>query len=218
MKRLIIFTILSATLAACGNVNEKNKENADINNKSTVEANNADAARKAKAMEADLDLQQRYFQGVAGRYDGEFTFEISPGQTTQMHLQLTFIPSLVPYRSSRIRDQSEVLNDLNNLNFKVETSLSDDSSAGKYGNTFVAIKPDLKTGLINVVATDYPLFFEIKPVLKQSTEDANENSESVEIARQLLAQELDKVNFLNVHMTGLRLSKPYKVTLTRVVP
>ncbi len=142
-NKMMLVTVmfgLSAALVGCqgderiGEVSAKEKE-------AQVKVEN-DLAVK---MEADLQTRQKFYQGVAGVYEGQA--QADSGAIYKIRIRL--VPSLPVFKAERVRMREEVASDLNNLFYNAQVLLwTPESKIGAVGCRATGIRADLENGLI----------------------------------------------------------------------
>ncbi len=151
-------SVVLAVFTGCQG-DERLKEKAELEGRANadeqVKAEKKYLEERAQEMEADLSQRQRFYIATSGVYEG--TMKIAGGQDISK-VRLTFTPSLPPYNSNRIRTMEEIASDLNNLYFNVQVTqwsdVGDMKAALAFGCVFENVRPDLKTGQINLAASE----------------------------------------------------------------
>jgi hypothetical protein len=127
-------------------------ERAGLEAEKQIEKEKASREKLAGEMEMDLSNRQRFFQAVRGVYEGEVEIDGAPFQ-----LRVRLIPSIPPYRSSRVRQLDEIENELTNLHFSVEVKLwSGSDRRNAVGCHLDEVHPDLVSGRVDLVAQGCP--------------------------------------------------------------
>jgi hypothetical protein len=156
ITRLLIIFVTCASIGCTSldeQIAEQERIRGQVSSAESVMAGNADLERKARAMEADLDRRQRFYQGVAGRFTSEAIPEPG-GQSRRFQVELA--ASVPPYRSSRVRALEEIIFDLNNLSLTVRVTLVDPATGGMFPCTFTEVRPNTSTGQIELIAPTCP--------------------------------------------------------------
>jgi hypothetical protein len=151
-RLLIICGAMASTALGCNSLDEQIAEQerirGQVSSAESVNAGNADLERKARAMEADLDLRQRFYQGVSGRFESE-TITLADGQSRRFQLEL--VASVPPYRSSRVRALEEIIFDQTGLHLSVRVTQVDPVTGTMWPCTFTEIRPNTATGQIHLI-------------------------------------------------------------------
>ena len=199
--------VFSAILTGCNSLDDQLKNQASITGQAQadrqVAATNEDLERKSLAMEDDLATRQRFYQGVAGTYQGVFDLD---GSKT---LQIILTPSVSPCHSHRVRSLEEVISDLNALHLNAAVKLWATADTQASGKVFTGIYPDLKGGKIDLFASDYPNTFTIRL--------ADSEAESANRARALLAVDNSEVPELWVEINATPSAQSFNAKIQRVV-
>jgi hypothetical protein len=128
------------------------KEKAQIESDSITQAERDAQNARAAQMEGDLARRQNFFQTVKGTFEGSFQTELG-----EFQVRILLVPSLNPMRLERPRLPEEVASDLNNLHFNAQMQMWASGNPGSAGGCRVEnIRPDLKTGIINIVSASCP--------------------------------------------------------------
>lgn len=181
--------------------NDRLKEKADIEAKSDQDRTD----QKAVEMEERLARQQRFFQGVAGVYEGQWKGD---GQTFYVRLVIT--PSLPAYTGERVRSMEEITYDLTNLTLTVEETTSwklkngEDFSAGC---NYSLLKPRTDSGFIQVSNSECKLTYvlSVGSASAAKSGDVSEMRESV--SKKLLDGEIERIDDFRVEKRSVYQSK-----------
>lgn len=119
---------------------------ARLEGKATAEeeliAENENLKKRSTEMEADLSTRHKFYQAVAGTYEGDL---VTGEGKFKVRLKLT--PSISPYPISRIRLPEEIANDIQNLHFNllvVEWNAENKDAAA--GCRIEGLKPSIVEG------------------------------------------------------------------------
>jgi hypothetical protein len=154
-KLLMVLGIgLSAALTGCqgderiGEVSTKERQaQIDVENKLATE------------MENDLQTRQKFYQAVAGVYEGQ----AQANSGTVFNIRIRLVPSIAPFSAKRVRMREEVASDLNNLYYNAQVLLwTPESKVGAVGCRATGIRANLNEGTIEIASTDCPNFYTIK--------------------------------------------------------
>ena len=162
MKHLRSIIIGLGLIAGCNSQKSDEKIREVSNIQGQEAARNSIAAEreyvdsKAQAAEVDLEKRQRFYQALAGRYEGSILVNRS-----NFKIRFTLAPSLPRYvPSGRVRTWEEVTADLTNLSFNVQiVQWNPESSFSAVGCLVANVRPDIITGRINVSSEACPNFY-----------------------------------------------------------
>ena len=143
-------------------------------------------------METDLSSRHAFYSAIEGEYSGSLT----AGEETY-NIKFTFARSLPPYEGARVRQLSEIENDLNNLFFHmqiVQWHPSDTASA--VGCRVSGIRPNMTDGTLVVASSDCPNLYNL--FLSQEGNDGTPDKAAIAkaIAAQIKAGNLTNVEVL----------------------
>lgn len=147
--RLSVLCVGLLVLAGCdeGEFNVLG-EQAALQAQKQVDAENENLLKRAAEMEADLASRQRFYEGVRGTYEGVFQTDAG-----EFNMRVTLVPSVPPYRSSRIRSLEEIASDLSNLHFNIQiVQWSPSSPMSAVGCRIEEVRPDLVRGRIDIAS------------------------------------------------------------------
>lgn len=165
MKHLSYVLCFAATLglSACNG-----DEYGGLKEKIKVETQQANdlIAERSRVMEADLDRRQRFYQNVAGEFEGDFSIDGKP-----YAIRVMFTPTVFPVATARSRLPEEISRDLNDLAFDVHVvqwnkALPDSS----WGCTAENIRGNLESGQISIVVEE-PCTFSYSFAIAANDED-----------------------------------------------
>ena len=189
---LVLFGISLFLGCAQPDGNDRLKEKADIEAES--DQNRTD--QKALEMEARLARQQRFYEGVAGVYEGEWRAD---KQTFRVRFVLT--PSIPAYTGNRIRSMDEITFDLTNLTLSVEETMTWKLKNGEEfsdGCNYSLLKPRTDSGFIQVSNSECKLTF-VLSVGSAGVDKSGSVTEMREaISRKLLDGEIDRIDDFRV--------------------
>jgi hypothetical protein len=149
-RRAILSFLLLGFTACTKDGYDSLKEKADIEAAQAQDQANKNLIERAQIMEADLARRQRFYQGVAGQYEGVFSSADATGS-----IRMTFMPTVFPYKSERVRQPEEVAKDLNDLGLDVHiVQWSHRYPENGWGCRAEAVKGDLEKGLIHIVVDE----------------------------------------------------------------
>jgi hypothetical protein len=150
---------LIASILGCGQGNDRLIEKARLEGKEAAEAGinsqNENLASRASTMEADLTRRHRFFQAVAGTYEGTM-----PTDSGAFNIRLTLVPSLPPTPTSRVRPIEEITHDLTNLYFNVQiVQWNPSTPLSAVGCRIESVRPDIVNGTIQIASVNCPNFY-----------------------------------------------------------
>ena len=215
MKHLSML-LLSLIIISCGKPDSKNLEE---KTQRELLVTNENLDKKAVALEAGLERKQLFFSALEGTYEGTFM-----AGDKEFKTRITFIPSLPPYTSNRIRTLEEVIADLNNLYFSVQaTHWNSKGTAVAAGCIFSQVKPDYDNGQIVASSEN------CSNVYKVSLYDSSDRStgdlpmktseifvNSQDISKNVLSKEVQKINEIHIVIQPTLLAKTFTTILKRV--
>lgn len=109
-------------------------------------AQNAMAAEKTLAMETDLAQRHRFYQALAGTFEGDLSAEDG-----KYRVKITFTPTISPYEVDRVRSLEEIAQDLNLLSFSVQVvEWNPENKLSAVGCRVENVRPDLTAGKITI--------------------------------------------------------------------
>ncbi|MCB0348077.1 MAG: hypothetical protein KDD37_04540 [Bdellovibrionales bacterium] len=157
--RLLLSLFFIVGLAACDQKSstDSTKERAAAEQEGASKVENDNLAKKAAAMEQDLAKRHNFYASIEGEYEGSMKVD----QDT-FKIKFTFSRSIPPYTDSRIRQLSEIENDLNNLYFHMQVvQWHPDDQSTAVGCRVAGLKPNMDAGSIAVASTDCPNLYTI---------------------------------------------------------
>jgi hypothetical protein len=215
---VVLVLLLALSLASCGKVSDKIKEQA----RDEQDIENEDYAAKVNDREAELTRFLRYYSGVSGTYEGFYTTK----QKLKLAVQLQISPTVRPYKGTRPRRLEEVAKDFENLGFNISMSMT---GAGVTGTLlscrYSKIPADLNQGLIEAFASNsalentncnvslriYPTYNSIDRADSTSIENA-----SSETVNKILEGEWPAARFSAVYVMSTVADRNYWLTLSKV--
>ncbi|HAR44185.1 MAG TPA: hypothetical protein DCS07_16395 [Bdellovibrionales bacterium] len=123
-----------------------------------VDAENVNLKRRSSELELDLSRRQRFFQAVAGTYEGSL-------QTDQgaFNMRVTLVSTIPPFASDRTRMPEEIVSDLNNLSISTQiVQWHPSNSMSATGCRAMGIRPNLTEGELTVASSECPNFYTVK--------------------------------------------------------
>ena len=216
--KFLVLLLLPFLLVSCGKKDSKDLE--EKTHRELVVANeNLD--RRATFVEADLSRKQLFYMALEGTYEGSFM-----AGEKEFKTRLTFIPSLPPYESNRVRTLEEVTADLNNLSFAIQsTHWNSKGTAVAAGCIFGQVKPDYDNGQVVAASENCANIYKINIYdssnisnsdLPVKTSEVFEKSQV--LAKKILTKELLKVDEIYVVIQPTLIAKTFVAILKRVQP
>jgi hypothetical protein len=174
----LLFIFGSSLLLSCNTLEDQLKSQAEITGAAqadrTIQATNEDLAQKVDRMEADLAARERFYQCLAGSYEGTVHVPADDPLEGDLEVVMTLTANLPPhsYNSGRHRTESEVAADLSLVGFRVNVQLSSLSvpdvrlpgSDGVLPGNFMPInfdnvQSDLVSGKLDLISASNPTQF-----------------------------------------------------------
>lgn len=213
MKNLtLIFVVIAAI--SCGKADQKNLEEKTL---TELQVANDNQDKRARILEDDLAKKQQFFSSVEGTYEGSFL-----AGDKEFKTRLTIIPSLPPYTSTRTRTAEEIVADLNNLFFSIQTThWNTKSSAVAAGCIFNQVRPDFQNGQINASAESCNNVYKIS-LYDSEVGTTNFGGDilktSKEVSNRVFLGSVRQVNELVVLIQPTLVSKTFEAKLKRIKP
>ncbi len=200
-------------LSGCGSGDDRLKEKAGIEGQisaeKALEVENNNRTKRAQEMEADLQKRHRFYQAVKGTYEGQFSEE--GGKTWS--IRFTFVPSLPPYQTDRVRAYEEIVADLNNLYLNVQVIQWSSDGYPAAGCKAEHIRPDIDRGEISIATSECPVYYD----LALSGAAGGQTQRSSELAKQISEGSLRTVGDIQGSGSSTTYPKPFKFAVSRVV-
>lgn len=156
---LLLSTGLLVVLLGCdqkGTVNST-KERATAEQEANNDVENRNLAEKAGKMESELADKHYFYTAMAGQYQGS----VRVG-TDNYHIKFNIVVSIPPYAGNRVRQLSEIENDLNNLFFHIQVvQWHPDDKATAVGCRVSEVRPNIQTGMTSISSSDCPNLYTI---------------------------------------------------------
>ena len=216
MKHLSLI-VTALLLASCGKPDAKNLE--EVAQRELI-VENVNLERRAAKLEIDLEKKQLFFTALEGTYEGSFKAGEKIFKT-----RMTFIPSLPPYTSNRIRTLEEITADLNNLYFSVQTThWNSNGTAVAAGCIFSQMSPDYDNGQIVAATETCPNVYKVNMFdSSESTEESPINTaelsrQSKILSKKISRKEIQKIEEIYIVIQPTLLAKTFTAVLKRVQP
>lgn len=213
MFQKLLLTLLTLGLFACADQSvDKYKERAEAEQEGSTKVENEALAEKAKAMERDLTSRHAFYGALEGEYEGSLTVD-----DEVFKIKLVFARSILPYTENRVRQLSEIENDLNNLYFHmqvVQWHPADPASA--VGCRVSGLRPSMNEGTLTVASPDCPNLYSM--FLSEGTEliQADALQMAKIIAAKLKKQELVQISHLQGNVQPSSHAAKYKFLVQKL--
>lgn len=214
MKKLLLIIVLVAY--GCGKPDSKNLEE-KMQRELVVANENTD--KKSIQLENELAVKQNFFSSLEGTFEGD----LSAGEKI-FKTRISLHPSLPPYSSRRVRTIDEVITDLNNLFFSVQTThWNSKGTAVASGCIFSQVRPDLLTGTITISSEGCGNVYKLSLFSSSILEGKTENIETIkEISKSLslkvLTGDLRQIDEVYIVVQPTLVAKTFTAKLKRVAP
>lgn len=210
---------LTGCLAQKKSSEDKIREYTDIQSqvetRNAVDAENGNRKKWSSEMEKDLQRRQRFYQSLAGIYEGAFKIN-----GTDFNVRITMVPSIPPYvPGDRVRLPEEVASDLNNLYLNVQVvQWNPQNSIGSVGCLFENVRPDINRGKLSLSSEGCPSLY-----LLSVAEDADEGARgptrsdaATRTASRIIEGKLDRVPYVKARMQPTTNAAVYGFSTARV--
>lgn len=185
-------------LSAC-NSDEKAMEDlksqTEMTSRSAIQEENVNLGNKAKAMEKELELKHRFFQGLKGRYEGSFQTEQG-----EFKIRVNLSPNIEPNSNitnlNAHRSLDVIASDLINLSMNVKiVQWPAASPLGLMECRIEGIKPNLATGALTINVENCKNFYHI--VIAKTAEDFSVvQEEASDLAKDLISGSVNEIEFI----------------------
>lgn len=213
MKHIFLL-VLSIGLMACDQKGstDATKQRATAEGEAERDVQAKALAEKATKMEADLANKHSFYSATEGEYEGTLKVD-----TDTYKIKFTLVRSIPPFTGNRVRELSEIENDLNNLYYHmqiVQWHPSDETSA--VGCRISGIKPNMNDGTISVAAADCPNLYSvfISEGGAQALTDKAVNAKS--LAKKISDKQTSEVNYLVGTVQPSSVAMKYSFNVKRV--
>lgn len=191
----IVFSLfLILGLVACDqkSTTDGTKERANAEQEGANKAENENLARKAEIMEKDLANRHAFYSAIEGEYEGTLKVD-----KEKYSIKFAFARSIPPFSGDRIRQLSEIENDLNNLYFHMQVvQWFPDDGATAVGCRVSNIRPNMDTGVISVSSAECPNLYTI--LLSEGGDNAfnEQTTKAATVASKIKAHTFKAVPYL----------------------
>lgn len=189
---LIVFAV-ALGLSGCADQSvDKYKERAEVEQEGSNNAENQNLAKMAVKMEKDLAKRHLFYESIEGEYEGTMQ-----ANNEFYHIKFTFVRSIPPYTDGRVRQLSEIENDLNNLYFHMQVvQWHPDDLATAVGCRVSGIRPNMDEGTLTVASTDCPNLYSILLSEGENFPSVDRISEAESVAQKVKSLAMKEVPFL----------------------
>lgn len=205
--------LIALTGMGCNSLSDSEKQLADINGKASadrqIQANNQDLDKHIDEAKQELAIRQRFYQGVAGTFEGLITRQDGSAQNLNTRMILT--PTVPEYDPDRYRTLDELQNDLKNLALNVEVVQWDPDTGSTWGCFFTNAVPDLNDGTVRLQptqASDCPIAYKLwlmpAGANNGGAAGAAVAGNSSAIASSLLSEKMSSASALAVEMDPIK--------------
>ena len=191
MKPLLI-AFLCLGLVACDKKSSTDgtKQRAEAEQEGANRAENDNLAKKAISMEEELTRRHYFYSSIEGEYQGSLQFS---GQTYLV--KFSFAKSIPPYTGNRVRQLSEIENDLNNLHFFIQVvQWHPDDESTAVGCRVSEIRPNMDNGTLTIASPDCPNLYNI--LLSDGSKTKNTKTRAKAVAQRVRDLSLKDVPYL----------------------
>ena len=193
MKYMMSLVLITGLLACDqkGSM-DSTKERAKAEEEAGKEVENKNLGQKAQKMEADLAIRHNYYKAVEGEYEGSLNIG-----TDTYKIKFTLARSIPPYTDPRVRELSEIENDLNNLFFHmqvVQWHPADEASA--VGCRISGIRPDLVNGSLIAASADCPNLYSVFISEGGTQPLTKKDSKAKALAQKISSMQVSSVTYL----------------------
>lgn len=213
MKYVFLF-VLVIGLAACDQkgTTDAAKERATAEGEAERDVQAKALAEKAMKMEVDLSNKHYFYSAVEGEYEGT----LKVGADTYK-IKFTLVRSLPPFTGNRVRELSEIENDLNNLYFHmqvVQWHPSDEASA--VGCRIGGIRPNLDEGTLSAAASDCPNLYSLFISEGGAQALTDKAAKAKNLAKQITSKQVSEVSYLVGTVQPSSVAMKYSFNVKRV--
>lgn len=210
MKKSVLVLLALLGLAACAEKdgNDRLKEKAKIEEEGQLEK----TRERARQMEKDLADRHYYYNAVEGEFEGTLT-----ANNENYKIRFTFARNIPPYTGSRVRELSEVENDLNNLFFHMQVvQWHPDDPASAVGCRVTGIRPNMDEGVFVVASSDCPNLYNVFLSEGGSQSFKNKNQKAIDLSEKIKSKEIEQVDSLIGYVQPSSVSAKYPFSVRRV--
>lgn len=171
---------------------DSTKERAKAEQEANNQVENENLAKKAEAMERDLSQRHFFYSAMEGEYVGDLKV-----QDETYKIKLILARSIPPYTGDRVRQLSEIENDLNNLYFHIQVvQWHPDDASTAVGCRVSGVKPNMDQGSLTIASSDCPNLYNILLSEDGISVQGEDRQRSKQIADRLKQKEVEVVSHL----------------------
>lgn len=192
--RILILLLLSTLLWACDQKGslESTRERAQAEEVAGQDVANEKLTEKAMKMESDLSERHHYFSALVGEFQGNVKVD-----KETYRVKFTISKSLPAYTGERVRQLSEIENDLINLYLNVQVvQWHPRDPATAVGCRIGQIKPNADKGTITIASPDCPNLYSIYLADGNALVSDKKEKRAEVIAQKIKAKEINAVTGL----------------------
>lgn len=171
---------------------ENTKQRATAEEDARKKVENDNLAEKAEKMEKDLAERHYFYNALEGEYQG--TVKVNKDT---YNIKLNFVRSIPPFTGDRIRQLSEIENDLNNLFFHIQVVQWHPSDmATAVGCRVSEIKPNMDDGALIITSADCPNLYSVYLAENFDRAVKDQKAEAKKIAEKLKQHQIQSIPIL----------------------
>ncbi|GIL17065.1 MAG: hypothetical protein BroJett040_08160 [Oligoflexia bacterium] len=212
--KIIITSLCLAALIGCDQkgTTDSTRERAKAEQEANNDVENLNLAQKARKMESDLSDRHYFYSALEGQYLGKVKVE-----NEFYNIKFNLVKSLPQYKGDRVRQLSEIENDLNNLFFHIQViQWHPADMASAVGCRVSQIRPDMANGVLAIASSECVNLYTINlsDLLADINSDLNEKARSV--AEKLINKEISRVEALVGNVQPSTNANTYQFSVQRV--
>lgn len=207
---ILIVLLTIGGLAGCAkeDSNDQLRERAKIEE----EGQNEKVRERARQMESDLADRHFYYNAIEGEFEGTLTVD-----KENYKIRFTFSRSLPPYSGSRIRELSEIENDLNNLYFHMQVvQWHPDDPASAVGCRVTGIRPNMDEGEFVIASSDCPNLYSVLLSEGGSKPFNDKKQKAIDLSERIKSKALSQIDNLIGYVQPSSVSSKYAFAVKRV--
>lgn len=211
MKGRILFIALSLLgLSACAEKDDKN----NLREKARLEEEGQQQKVQERARRMEEELADRHF--FYNAFEGEYLGSLTVGNQ-EYSVRFTFARSLPQYMGDRVRELSEIENDINNLFFHmqvVQWHPADTSTA--VGCRVTGIRPNMEEGQVVIASNDCTNLYTVMISEGGARAFTEKEQKAQNLATRIKNKELSAITNLIGYVQPSSVSARYAFTVRRV--
>jgi hypothetical protein len=180
MKKIGVILVGSIVVLAGCNLGDGQKDvlalgdQAIVQARKQVEADNENRLSRAREMEEDLGRRHRFFQAIRGTYEGLLKTDAG-----DFHIRVTLVPSISPFPVERSRTLEEIATELSGLHLNLHIiQWSGENSRTAVGCRIEGVNPDLVRGQLDIASESCPNMYSIR-ISANSQDGISEDGDAV---------------------------------------